>query len=130
MKNTATAAPTAPMNQPMPLNTVRMLSMEKASHKRNQRRFRVQPTHLYERTAQDRQADAAEGCYSEWRAMAHRFGRALTRRQLGQHRNPKRCPPAVESHWSAPTGRCRRYSRRGEREMTTGFAPTAAQSGG
>ena len=42
----------------------------------------------------------------------------------------RRCPPAGEIRWSAPTGRCPRCSRREEKGMTPGFAPTAARSGG
>ena len=53
------------------------------------RPFCVQPAHLYEGTAkqnaEDRQAEMAGGRYPEWRAMAHRFDRALTQR-----------------HWEAP----------------------------
>ena len=65
------------------------------------RPFCVQPAHLYEGTAkqnaEDRQADAAGGRYSEWRAMAHRFDRTLTRRHWTA---PE--PEAVSAGWGEP----------------------------
>ena len=69
------------------------------------RPFCVQPAHLYEGTAkqnaEDRQAELAGGHYPEWRAMAHRFDRALTRRHWPEPelktastgwREPLECP--------------------------------------
>ena len=65
------------------------------------RPFCIQPAHLYEGTAkqnsEDRQADAAGGRYSEWRAMAHRFDRALTQRHWTA---PE--PGAVSASWGEP----------------------------
>ena len=82
-------------------------SRERAVRKERQvnhlcnRPFCVQPAHLYEGTAkqnaEDHQADAAEGHYSEWKAMAHRFGRALTRRHWTA---PE--PEAVSTSWGEP----------------------------
>ena len=42
----------------------------------------------------------------------------------------RRCPPAGEIRWSAPTGRCPRCSRREGKGITPGFAPTAERSDG
>ena len=84
-------------------------SRERAARKERQvnhlcnRPFCVQPAHLYEGTAkqnaEDHQADAdaAGGRYSEWRTMAHRFDRALTRRHWTA---PE--PEAVSAGWGDP----------------------------
>ena len=63
--------------------------------------FCIQPAHLYEGTAkqnsEDLQAEMAGNHYQEWRAMTHRFDRALTRHHW-------RAPAleAVSRSWEKP----------------------------